>query len=68
MTTDYPKTLNYKPERKRNIGNPQTIQGDDFQKEGTGQGAKALQLMMMTIKNTCGPKCQNKLKSDKIIL
>ena len=31
--------LNYKPERRKNIGRPQTIWEDDFREEGTGQGA-----------------------------
>ena len=34
--------LNYKPEGRRNIGRLQTRWGDDFQEEGTGQGAWAL--------------------------
>ena len=34
-----PKKLNYKPERRRNIGRTQTRWGDDFREEGTGQGA-----------------------------
>ena len=45
MTTDYPKKINYKPEGRRYIGIPQTRYQDDFRKEGTGQGA--LQLMMI---------------------
>ena len=40
MTIDYPpKNLNYKPERRRNIGRPITRWEDDFRKEATGQGA-----------------------------
>ena len=31
--------LNYKPKGRRNIGRPQMRWGDDFQEEGTGQGA-----------------------------
>ena len=33
------KVLNYKPGGRRSIGRPQTRWGDDFQEEGTGQGA-----------------------------
>ena len=33
------ENLNYKPEGRRNIGRPQTRLEDDFQEEGTGQGA-----------------------------
>ena len=33
------KILNYKPEGRRKIGRPQTRWEDDFQEEGTGQGA-----------------------------
>jgi hypothetical protein len=33
------KNLNYKPDGRRNIGRQQTRWGDDFQEEGTGQGA-----------------------------
>ena len=40
VTTDYTKTiLNYKPERRRNIGKPLTRWEDDFREEGTAQGA-----------------------------
>ena len=31
--------LNYKPDGRRNIGRPLTRCEDDFQEEGTGQGA-----------------------------
>ena len=48
MTTDYQKKLNYKPQGRRNIGRPQTIWEDDFQEEGTDQGAYALELMIFT--------------------
>ena len=35
-----PKQIfNYKPERRRNIGRPQTRWGDDFRDEGTSQAA-----------------------------
>ena len=35
-----PKTiLNYKPERRGNIGRAHTRWEDDFREEGTGQGA-----------------------------
>jgi hypothetical protein len=33
------KKLNYKPEGRRNIGEPQTRWGGDFWVNGTGQGA-----------------------------
>ena len=33
------KKLNYKPERARNTGIPQTRWDDDLQEEGTGQCA-----------------------------
>jgi hypothetical protein len=36
------KTLNYKPEGRRYIGRSLTRWEDNFQKEGTGQGAYAL--------------------------
>ena len=40
MTTDYPKKkLNYKPEKRRNIGRPQMRWEDDFREKGTAQGA-----------------------------
>ena len=38
MTTDYPKTFNYKPEGGRNIGSPVTSWEDDFREEGIHQG------------------------------
>ena len=34
------KTLNYKPEGRRNIARPQTRWGADIREEGTGQGPK----------------------------
>ena len=49
MTTYYPKKLNYKPEGRRNIGRPQTIWGDHFREEETGQRAKALMMMIMIL-------------------
>ena len=39
MTTDYSKKINYKYEGRRNIARPQTRWEDDFQEEGTVQGA-----------------------------
>ena len=33
------KKLNYKPERRRHIGRPQSKWEDDFREDGTGQGA-----------------------------
>ena len=33
------KNFYYKPEGRRNIGRPLTTWEDDFQEEGTGQGA-----------------------------
>ena len=33
------KNLNYKPERRRNIGRPQTRWEEAFPEEETGQGA-----------------------------
>ena len=45
MATDYPKKCNYKPDGRRNIGRPLTRWEDDFQEEGTGQGALALLMM-----------------------
>ena len=37
-----PKNINYKPEVRRNIGRPVTRWENDFQEEGTSQGAQAL--------------------------